>query len=1061
MTRRALRTSAAATVWLALCASQPLVLVSRAAAHAAQTSAEAARSLTQGAVIERALGRDERHRFTIDLAAGDFLHAVIDQRGLDVEIHLLAPDANRLIVSDSPNSNRGPERIAWVAGTSGVYRLEVVLAPAAEISKGTYELRVLARRPATARDEAHARAERLFAEASPLVASNTAVSRTAAIERYLAALDIFSAHGLSYEQGLCLFRLGILQLRAGDARGALPHLTRARALFDPAGDPMYASVVNALGGALDIVGDPEAAMSHYREALQLFVATPDRVREAIVRNNIGKLHADMADWPSALEEYRRALPLFREVGDRRREALALYNIGVSYSTTGEPTRGVEYLQQSLTIRRAIGDKAGEADTLTAMGLAEALGGRVRSGLEHYEQALALRQVVGDRRSEGITVTFMGRAHLAAGDAKQALESLQRAVELRGGSGDRRGQAMALTGLAEAHALAGDHDHALARAKEALGIFRSIGDRHGTSLALSNLARAQRRLGRTDDALQTTREALTSLEAVRGSVSSPEMRAAYLGKNQDVYIFAIDLLMEMHQESPSAGYDAQALQTSERARARSLLDVLSESGAELRRGVDPSLISRERQIARLLDAKADRLIALQGRADSAEADTLSREARALEAEYEEVRSRIRASSPQYGLQTQPRPLELATIQQELLDADTTLLEYSLGHDRSFVWVIDREGLKSYQLAPRAEIELATREAYGLVTARAMTPAAEPAQERARRIARADAALPAALQRVTELVLTPIGAFPKTTRLVVAADGALQYLPFEMLPIPRATGERERPMIVDFEIVTLPSASTLSVQRARTAGRQRPVLGVAVFADPVFDASDSRVRGKQAAAVSDTPQSRVLVHTTEPTAGSSARIARLRFTDHEARAILTSAGGEKNLAAIGFAANKSAVVGPALSRYRYVHFATHGFLDTERPSLSAIALSLVDANGSPREGFLRMHDLYNMDLSADLVVLSACQTGLGKEIRGEGLVGLTRAFMYAGAARVIVSLWSISDRATATLMARLYREMLRDKRTPAASLRAAQLSLLGDSRWQHPYFWGAFTLQGDWR
>ena len=301
------------------------------------------------------------------------------------------------------------------------------------------------------------------------------------------------------------------------------------------------------------------------------------------------------------------------------------------------------------------------------------------------------------------------------------------------------------------------------------------------------------------------------------------------------------------------------------------------------------------------------------------------------------------------------------------------------DSSFVWVVDREGLKSYRLAPRAEIEHATREAYDLVTARAVLPTAEPAQERARRIAEADAALPGALRRLTDLVLTPIGVLPNTPRLVVVADGALQYLPFEMLPVPRSSGERERPMIVDFEIVTLPSASTLSVQRARTAGRQRPLLGVAVFADPVFDVSDPRVRGKRTASISDDAQARVLVHTSEPTAANSARIARLPFTDEEAKAILATAAGEKNLAAIGFAATKASVVDSALSAYRYVHFATHGFLDTERPSLSAIALSLVDAAGNQREGFLRAHELYNLDLSADLVVLSACQTGLGKEIR----------------------------------------------------------------------------------
>jgi CHAT domain-containing protein len=210
-----------------------------------------------------------------------------------------------------------------------------------------------------------------------------------------------------------------------------------------------------------------------------------------------------------------------------------------------------------------------------------------------------------------------------------------------------------------------------------------------------------------------------------------------------------------------------------------------------------------------------------------------------------------------------------------------------------------------------------------------------------------------------------------------------------------------------------------------------------------------------------QTRLLTQTDDPAAPGFGSIARLRFTDDEAKAILATAQGRQNLAAIGFDATKAAATDAGLGTYRYLHFATHGFLDTARPSLSAIALSLVNRDGAAQEGFLRAHELYNLNLSADLVVLSACQTGLGKEIRGEGLIGLTRAFMYAGAARVIVSLWSVSDRATAQLMGRLYREMLRDGKTPSASLRAAQLALRTDTRWQHPYYWAAFTIQGDWK
>ena len=166
------------------------------------------------------------------------------------------------------------------------------------------------------------------------------------------------------------------------------------------------------------------------------------------------------------------------------------------------------------------------------------------------------------------------------------------------------------------------------------------------------------------------------------------------------------------------------------------------------------------------------------------------------------------------------------------------------------------------------------------------------------------------------------------------------------------------------------------------------------------------------------------------------------------------------ALDFSANRSIAMSGELSKYRYVHFATHGYLDTIRPGLSAIVLSLIDEQGNAQDGFLRTHDIYNLKLPAELVVLSACETGLGKDVKGEGLVGLTRGFMYAGARRVVVSLWNVNDKATADLMANLYRGMLRSNKTPAASLREAQIEMLRQKQWRSPYYWAAFVIQGEW-
>jgi CHAT domain-containing protein len=191
-----------------------------------------------------------------------------------------------------------------------------------------------------------------------------------------------------------------------------------------------------------------------------------------------------------------------------------------------------------------------------------------------------------------------------------------------------------------------------------------------------------------------------------------------------------------------------------------------------------------------------------------------------------------------------------------------------------------------------------------------------------------------------------------------------------------------------------------------------------------------------------------------------IRRLPFTRTEAERLMALAPKLSSFKETDFKANRENVLSGDLANYKYVHFATHGVVDTERPGLSALVLSMVDAEGKPQDGFLRANDIYNMKLPAELVVLSACQTGLGKDVKGEGLIGLTRGFMYAGAKRVVVSLWSVNDKATSDLMTSFYRGMLKDNERPAAALRAAQIEMWKQKKWQSPYYWAAFTMQGEW-
>jgi CHAT domain-containing protein len=283
----------------------------------------------------------------------------------------------------------------------------------------------------------------------------------------------------------------------------------------------------------------------------------------------------------------------------------------------------------------------------------------------------------------------------------------------------------------------------------------------------------------------------------------------------------------------------------------------------------------------------------------------------------------------------------------------------------------------------------------------------------------------------------------------------------LPDPDGSGEA---LVVHHEIVTTPSASTLAILRRENVGRKPAPKVLAVLADPVFSPNDSRLiraREEQAAAATRDAEE-PLERSLNDVGLAGPRLFRLPGTRREAAGILSLVPEADRKEALDFDASRATLMSPEIGQYRILHLATHGLLNGVHPELSGLVFSMVDRQGIPQDGFLRLNEIYNLKLAADLVVLSACQTGLGKETRGEGLVGLTRGFMYAGAPRVMASLWKVDDRATAELMKKFYTAMLgKEALRPAAALRAAQIQLRKTKGFEDPYYWAAFTLEGEWR
>jgi CHAT domain-containing protein len=456
-----------------------------------------------------------------------------------------------------------------------------------------------------------------------------------------------------------------------------------------------------------------------------------------------------------------------------------------------------------------------------------------------------------------------------------------------------------------------------------------------------------------------------------------------------------------------------------------------------------------------------------------------EIKALTVQYQDVGAEIRAKSPRYAALTQPQPLNHEEIQQQALDGRTLLLEYFLGDERSYLWVVSSNSVRSYELPKRADIEEASLRVKKLLTARATREEGESPERRQARITEADARYWDEAARLSQMILGPAISELSGKRLAIVPDGELQDVAFGALPAPPASGAGKiesmapwsdgwLPMIVEHEIVSLPSASALAVLRKETAGRRPAARTVAVLADPVFDKDDERIKltvaarsRKESGSESGVPAVGDLTRATEEVMGAGGAISRLPFSRAEAEAILSVAPKAGTLRALDFNASRATATSTELSQYRIVHFATHGLLNRTHPELSGVVLSLVDRQGKPQDGFLQLHDVYNLDLPAELIVLSACQTGLGKAVWGEGLVGITRGFMYAGAKRVVASLWGVQDFATAELMKRFYGAMLGEKQMrPSEALRAAQVEMWKQKRWRSPYYWGGFVLYGEW-
>jgi CHAT domain-containing protein/tetratricopeptide (TPR) repeat protein len=874
----------------------------------------------------------------------------------------------------------------------------------------------------------------------------------------------------------CLNNLGEISYSKGDLLKSSKQFEEALKIFDEVGERNEAARAHLFRGYIaGGLGNSEKAVAEISRSVDMYRATRNKTGEGLALTALGLSQSMNGHEDHALVMHREAIEIFRNIGDRQSEAIAVNGLGQAYENLTEYSTALENYEQALRLFQDGRNLDFSAVATFNVARAYRLMGDLKHALEYYEKCLVLSRSAKKVRTEANALNEVAAIYAAQGNREKTISQYRRILRFYTAISDRRQQAIAWNNLGDSYVRFGQTQQALISYNQGLSLSKQAGDKGVLISSLYNLAHAQRDVGALELALSNIEQSIRIIEDLRTNVASPDFRASYFSGVHKHYDLWIDVLMRLDRRRPDHEFAAAALLASEKARARSLLDMVTAVRADIRSGVAPQILSRERELQSLLRSHAQYQMELSTSGkDPAETEEVARQVNQLRTEYQELESQLVDQNPRLQ-NLAPSLSSLEEIQGQLRDSDTVLLEYALGDERSYLWAVTANSLQSYELPSRSILEAAGREVYKLLTARQAVGETIDGDYQAK-VDSSDRLYYEKALGLSQLLFGQVQEQLGGKRLIIVSEGILQYIPVDALPAPLpkrvgattmeagpAIAEGQPLLIASHEIVTLPSVSTLAAIRNKKHEVGSSERVVAVLADPVFSNTDDRVENRTQSSVIASKSDQV---STQPSVrgleGAARRggPSRLAHAAEEAEAILAAAPRGTGMVASGFDASRETAMGSRVAEYRILHFATHGFLNTERAELSGIVLSMVNRDGSKTNGFMSLQDIYNLDLSADVVVLSACDTALGKDVKGEGLVGLTHGFMAAGARSVVASLWKVDDRATAVLMANFYKAMLEDGLTPVAALRSAKQKVRQEKAWQAPYFWAGFELQGEY-
>lgn len=972
-------------------------------------SASAQEKLSLNSPLNREIKSNQFHEYKISVAANQFLSITVEQKGVDVSLNVFDGE-KKISESNLPKGSSGLEVLYFISKKNGEYRLELKSA-----NQGNYEIEFREARPAIESDKVRILALKSFEENLKLQNLQNPNDLPKLAENYQKILADWQKNNDKIGEAITLLQLGQTLVSSGEIKESVEYYSKSLKIWqDLRVETEITNVLNARCYANYRMNEYQKALEDANIARKKYQELGDKVGENELLMLIGNLYSELGKYDLALDLYNQALKNWEALKNFHRFAATLNNIGFVYRDSGDWEKAFEFQKRALQVfRDDRPNTRGEANVLNQIGFYYLKKNDLANAILYFQQAIPIWQKITDAFGEPVSLYGMGEIYEKQNEFGKAVEAYNQAL-------------------------------VLAKSRQAKSLEAAI---------LQALARIEQKLGNLDGAKQKIESAISIIEATRAAILNQQFRTFYFARSQTYYDFYIQLLMQMHEKSPDAGFNALALEANERAKARSLVELLTLSKAEIYQGIEPSLLEIEQNLQlKINTAEQNRFQMVLRKAPIDQLKTMDLTLQKILTEYEDLQAQIRLKSPRYAVLNNLQNIKTTEIQ-SLLDEKTVLLEYALAAEKSYLWVVSAKSVKSFVLPSKSEVETIAKDFYQKLKS-------EETSIDSSNLAR----------KLSEILIKPAIEELENKRLLIVADGALNYIPFAALTNPKfkvqpqksgILSQAETPLIFTNEILNLPSATVLSVLRKEIGNRKQSKKTIAVIADPVFSRDDLRVKPTNNPSPT-IPSNFSVAAFSRILSDTGANFQRLPGSRKEAIWIRDLVSPNNSKISLDFEASRQTVFSQELQEYKIIHFATHGIIDSQQPEFSGIALSSVTEKGEFQDGFLRLYETFNLKLSADLVVLSACETGLGKDVRGEGLIGLTRGFMYAGAKRVAVSLWKVDDHATAELMKSFYQNMLGEKKlSPSAALREAQITMWKSKRFSVPYFWASFTIQGEWK